>query len=318
MLAHRTPGALRITIAICTRNRAASLARTLTSLTELEDPKCSYEVLVVDNGSTDATQAKLAAFAEALPLTWTSEPEPGLSHARNRAVRAARGDYIVWTDDDVTVDKAWLAAYASAFAREPQATVFGGAVVPQLEPPVPAWVGRSRGALRYLLAEREPTAQSPRFDHRSETLPFGANFAVRRAEQAQELYDVALGASPLFNRLGEEEDVIRRILAKGGYGAWVADAKVLHHIPAQRLTIGYVAKYSRAGGETWAYQQARDHASRRFPVWAVKSVLKHYPLYRLHRWRNAPEQWVPHLCHWAYGAGALEFAAKSLGRAKAA
>jgi glucosyl-dolichyl phosphate glucuronosyltransferase len=62
---------------------------------------------------------------------------PPFSRARNRAVYAARGDYLVWTDDDVVVDPNWLAAYVAAFRRRPEAAVFGGPVFPRYEPPVP-------------------------------------------------------------------------------------------------------------------------------------------------------------------------------------
>jgi GT2 family glycosyltransferase len=75
------------------------------------------------------------------------EPRSGLSNARNRAMAAARGEYIVWTDDDVVVGAGWLTAYAEAFRRWPDAVVFGGRIKPRYEPPAARWVAESERAL---------------------------------------------------------------------------------------------------------------------------------------------------------------------------
>src|SRR5690349_5184620 len=130
-----------VTIAICTRNRAASLRRMLNSLTLVEFPGGTQcEVVVVDNGSTDDTASIIESFAGALPIRHDVEPAPGVSFARNRAVGMARGKFIVWTDDDVVVDRQWLSAYVAAFGRWPEADLFGGKILPVFEGPVPAWL----------------------------------------------------------------------------------------------------------------------------------------------------------------------------------
>ena len=91
-----------ITIAICTYNRADSLSRTLQSLAAMRlPPRVDWEVVVVNNNSTDHTDAVIASFSGSrLPIRREFEPRRGLSRARNRAVDTADGDYILWTDDD--------------------------------------------------------------------------------------------------------------------------------------------------------------------------------------------------------------------------
>src|SRR4029453_9793931 len=111
--------------------RAASLARTLDSLAEAEPPRASWEVVVVDNGSEDDTQQVIARSRPGLPLRGVLEPRPGVSHARNRGVAAAAGEYLIWTDDDVTVCRDWLRSYESAFEANPQAAFFGGPIRPR-------------------------------------------------------------------------------------------------------------------------------------------------------------------------------------------
>src|SRR4051812_1329005 len=101
-----------VTVAICTWNRAALLDRTLARLRDLRiPPGLSWELLVVDNNCTDETSAVLARHAKHLPLRALHEPKQGHSHARNRAVAEARGDLLLWTDDDVLAHADWLAEH---------------------------------------------------------------------------------------------------------------------------------------------------------------------------------------------------------------
>src|SRR5579885_409501 len=130
-----------VTVAICTYNRAESLRRTLESLCAMRIPEdVDWELVVVNNNSTDHTDAVIASFADRLPSKRAWEPQQGHSPARNHAVDVANGDYILWTDDDVVVDREWLAGYAEAFRRWPQAAVFGGPISPEYEEPMVRWV----------------------------------------------------------------------------------------------------------------------------------------------------------------------------------
>ena len=120
-----------LTVAICTWNRAALLRQTLEQMTALTIPAdVTWELLVVDNNSNDETAVVIGEFVNRLPIRALLESTPGLSNARNTAVAAARGEYILWTDDDVLVDRTWLSAYATAVARYHDACVYGDAVKP--------------------------------------------------------------------------------------------------------------------------------------------------------------------------------------------
>jgi glucosyl-dolichyl phosphate glucuronosyltransferase len=181
-----------VSIAICTRNRAVSLARTLKSLTAMSVPDgLDWEIVVVNNASSDNTDAVIFCFQSQLPLQRQFEAAPGLSNARNRAVAAAKGAYVVWTDDDVVVDRCWLGAYVEAFRSWPDAALFGGKIIPLFEEPMPYWlrecwpmVGNAY-ALREFGDKTVPIVAS--------CLPYGANFAVRTVEQRIYSYNPALG-----------------------------------------------------------------------------------------------------------------------------
>jgi glycosyltransferase involved in cell wall biosynthesis len=92
-----------ISVILCTRNRAASLDTALRSLTACATADLNWELLVIDNGSTDQTALVAASYHDRLPIRTILEPTAGLSHARNRGVAEATGEWLVWLDDDVTV-----------------------------------------------------------------------------------------------------------------------------------------------------------------------------------------------------------------------
>ena len=91
------------------------------------------ELLVVNNNCTDRTDDVIRSFENRLPIRRAFEPTPGQSNARNRIVAEATGDYILWTDDDVTVSPDWLVAYAEAFRARPAGGLFGGPIVPLVD-----------------------------------------------------------------------------------------------------------------------------------------------------------------------------------------
>jgi len=253
---------LEITVVICTRNRRASLERTLASIARCHvTPGLAWEVLVVDNGSSDETSAVIRNFASQMPIRSIREEVAGLSHARNAGVRHARGDYLIWTDDDVLVDEYWLDAYWCAFNGHPGAAFFGGRVHPVLEPPTPAWLSDNLDLLENLLAARDFGDEPFEIHGDDDRLPFGASYAVRTSDQRRHSYDPELGVSPTLRRSGEETQVLRAIMDEGGVGRWVPNAKVSHIIPARRQTLAYVVEHYRAYGETAAYLAARRGAT---------------------------------------------------------
>ncbi|GLS79867.1 glycosyltransferase [Paracoccus marinus] len=278
----------RLTVIMCTRNRAEQLRRVLESAAAMQvPPGTTWEFLLVDNGSTDHTAEVVQSFDGRLPIRRIVEPTPGLSNARNAGVAAARGDYILWTDDDVVIDPGWLAAYADAFSAYPDAVVFGGVIEPVYEEEPPAWFRENEDLLATIVAKRDLGPERRLMENVPGTIPYGANYALRAAEQKRHRYDPALGVSPTHKRLGEETMVIDAIRKEGGAAVWVPAARVRHLIPAKRLTMDYVRVYSESAGETWAYLSETSGADvmgppvprggRRFlgaPVWTIRKMVQ--------------------------------------------
>jgi glycosyltransferase involved in cell wall biosynthesis len=301
-----------VTVAICTFNRAESLRRTLESLAAMQLPKTlDWEMVVVNNNSTDHTDAVIEAFANRLPIRREFEPHPGASHARNRAVEVARGDYFVWTDDDVVVDSGWLAAYLEAFRQRPEAAVFGGPITPKYEAPVVKWVAESEALLGAPYCIRDLGDEAIPLSVAGNRLPLGANFAVRGAEQRAFRYDPELGPGPTTQRRGEEHDVIERILRSGAVGYPVPAARVEHCIGHERQTVSYLARYFAGAGEQDAFLERQDREQQKRPLffgaprWLWRGLIQGWVLYHFHRLVSPGPVWVRHLRVYSYASGAI-------------
>jgi len=301
-----------ITVAICTFNRAESLRRTLDSLAAMRLPSdLAWEVVIVNNNSTDHTNDVIGEYFDRLPIRRECEPAPGHSNARNRAIDAAKGKYIVWTDDDVVVGSDWLRAYVEAFQRWPDAAVFGGRIIPKFELPMEKWVAESVSVLGgpYAISDFGNDVQP--LSVAENRLPYGANFAVRAAEQRNFRYDPNLGVAPNRRRLADEIDVITRLLQAGAAGYWIPAAAVEHCIGRERQTVRYIANYSAGLGETDAFRYMGDGAvsslwlgvPRR--LWA--RLAKRWVCYRFHRIVSPSPIWVVHLQGYARIKGMVRY-----------
>ncbi|MBO4469989.1 MAG: glycosyltransferase family 2 protein [Bacteroidales bacterium] len=235
-----------ISVIICTYNRERYIAQALerVSKTEFAD----YEILVVNNNSTDSSEAKIQAFMEAnpaVPVRYFVETKQGLSNARNRGMAEARGDVFVFLDDDSLVQGDYLRTLDEYLTMNPQADAFGGRIEPLFdECPRPKWLCRwSMGwvsALDMGEAVRE---------FEGKAFPIGANMGIRRA-MAEKVgpFNPELGRKGGNMDAGEEKDMFRRIRAAGGTIWYFPGLRVQHVIPAKRTTLEYVRRFADGVG----------------------------------------------------------------------
>lgn len=285
-----------VTVAICTRNRARALERTLRSLAAAAvPPSLSWEVLVVDNSSADETPRVIANASDALPVRAVDERQIGLSHARNAAIREARGDYIVWIDDDVLVDAQWLRAYHDAFRARPEIAFFGGPIVPTFEGSPPAWLRLALPRVDNAYAARDLGAAPVALTR--DTLPFGANFAVRSDVQRRYPFDPALGRRGTALSAGEEWAVLEAMLAGGESGQWVPGARVEHVISAERQSVRYLRRYYVENGMSLALTRRAPGERVLFgrPRWAWREAVLQELAYRVRRAYAPADVWSVHL-----------------------
>jgi GT2 family glycosyltransferase len=205
-----------VSLVVCTRNRATRLERLLATVAALEQPP-SFELVVVDNGSTDATPAVLRRFARdaTVPVRVVSEPVPGLGRARNRGIATARAALVTFTDDDCLLPPGHLAAVVAAFA-ELDVDWIGGRILDGGE-------GQARVAL---LEDRTFRYFPPRGAVWVGAVQ-GANLAVRRAAlEGVGGFDVRLGAGTPFRC--EDVELCARLAGRGHRGARMPSLTVHH------------------------------------------------------------------------------------------
>jgi glycosyltransferase involved in cell wall biosynthesis len=223
------------------------LAECLSSLAEQTTSRDDYEVVVVDNGSTDGTSDWLAGWAAEGPhRRVVREPAPGLSRARNRGVEAAGGEVVLFLDDDAWAPRGWVAAHLGPYDDDPQVVMVGGPVVLEWPHGRPGWL-------------------APRLEHWFSALdlgdqrrpfptphgPYGTNMSVRRRDLCE--------AGPFSDQLGrrgrsllsaEEYDLSRRLWRSGAAIAYDPATLVVHRVMGDRVTRRWVLRRGWAQGRS--------------------------------------------------------------------
>lgn len=238
-----------ITVAICSYNRAARLGRTLGHIRRLEVPlSLDWELLVVDNASTDHTEDVVRDFQSSVEVSvrYVRESHQGLSRARNTAVRSARGDIVAFTDDDVVPEPDWLTRLAEPF-RTHECIGVGGRIRRDWEDQPPDW---------WLELEDELLAAIVGFDPGGaarplERPPYGANMAFRsEAFRRYGGFRTDLGRKGTRLISGEDTEFGLRLL-RANETIWYAPEATVHHpVSRERATKTYFRKWYYEWGRT--------------------------------------------------------------------
>lgn len=222
-----------ITVLVPTFNRHYVLDTCLRSLMDQELPASEYEILVVDDGSSDATKTVVdEATAHALrtghTLRYVHKPNGGLNSARNVGVREARGALICFADDDGEMPPTWLRELSEGAARHPEAEVFGGPIITRIE-------GKAPNVCDY-----EPLATELDYGPEEKVVDrvWGANFTARKS---------AFDRIGPFNEnipagAGDEEQWLIRLLRADGTIVYLPKAHVFHRRVDQDLGLKFLLK----------------------------------------------------------------------------
>jgi GT2 family glycosyltransferase len=201
------PRAPRVSVVVCTYNGGGTLEQCLRSLRGLEYP--DYEVIVVDDGSTDNTREVLRRFPEVKAV---HQPNRGLSAARNVGLHAAAGEVVAYTDSDCFADPDWLTHLLRQLERTGAAAVGGPNLTPE-DGWLAACVAASPGQPTHVLES----------DQVAEHVP-GCNMAFRRAALL-----AINGFDPLYRKAGDDVDVCWRLQQSGRWITFAPGAFVWHH-----------------------------------------------------------------------------------------
>ena len=228
-----------IALIICTYNREKYIGPLLDSIAKNDYPTTDYEIVLVDNNCTDNTRGVCEQFAAEHPeitLRYVVETEQGLSAARNKGIETAKGDIIVYVDDDALVDTNYIRIYAEYFATHPETMAAGGPIEPLYETEEPEWMSPYTKALltawmNYGDKVREyPTGR----------YPGGGNAAYRKKVFDQVgLFNTELGRKGNALLASEEKDIFDKMHALDMQVLYLP-TPVLHHIiPQTKLEEDY-------------------------------------------------------------------------------
>ena len=271
-----------ITIVVCTYNRSQQLLSCLESIAGSTLPSgMEWEVIVIDNNSTDQTRRVVGQVCRRYPgrFRYVFEREQGLSRARNRGIREAQGNIIVFTDDDVTVEATWLATLTNALHREHWIGA-GGRVVPVWRNTPPRWLPATE---RYSLAPLAVVDFPKEAGDLSES-PVGANMAFKRgAFDVYGLFRTDLGRCGSNLISNEECEFAERLLTRGERLRYEPTAVVYHPVPESRLQKTYFLSWWFAKGRAEIRQSGVRPQAKHYccgmPLYLGRSLL----LYAL-RW----------------------------------
>lgn len=238
-----------VSVIIATRNRAQALEETLRAFVHAP-VSAQWELLVIDNGS-DATPAVLASFIGRLPLIPLTEPAAGKARALNRALGIVQGRLILFTDDDVTIDREWMSEFERAAREQPSVNVFCGPIVPLFPPDTPLWLRDHPFAVP---AFAQFTPKLPEGLLPAPLVPFGANFAARAHVINGSRFNEALGPGER-NLMNEDTEFLRRLRNRGEEIAYVPTAGVMHRLLDERVSPVWLFERAYALGRSAAIER---------------------------------------------------------------
>jgi glycosyltransferase involved in cell wall biosynthesis len=222
------------------------------TLTQRIDRNIAWEIIVVDNNSSDHTRQVVRQLQEqfiAVPISYAFESKQGLSHARNRGIACSRGDLVLFTDDDVSPDPDWLKESVAGMLQY-GCDAGGGWIGPVWAREKPRWLTeRYYGFLALRVDEGEP-----RLVRDLEQVPFGANMIFCKSVfERFGLFSTDRGRVGKKLWSGEDTDIFARLLKAGTKIMYFPQAKVYHHIDPMRMKKQYFRR--------WRFQTSCNEAT---------------------------------------------------------
>lgn len=262
---------MSLSVLLATHNGADTIERTLEAFSRLDSRAGGWELIVVNNASTDDTETRVLKWLDRLPMQYCVEPRLGKSFAMNTALERASGDLIVMTDDDVLPVRGWLTEWRRVADAYPQCGLFGGGITPHFDKTPPAW--RSVPTDFHLLYAK--TAGCPEGPMPEAEIPvnvFGPNMAIRasvRDDGWRFGVDFMVGGAGL---MGEDSDFVRRLHGAGVGVGFAPGAMVGHIVHNDQLSLIWMMKrFFRHGRTMFLLDEVggQDGGGFKFPLWRL-------------------------------------------------
>ena len=243
-----------VSVIIPTRNRAQYLLRALESIQRQRYAHDKYEIIVVDNGSTDDTRQVVEALSEngTKEIRYVYDERAGLHIGRHRGAEVARGDILLYGDDDIIADEYWAAEIARRY-QNGRIGAIGGKIVPKWEAEPPPWVETFRDYLSLL-----DLGEGVQRLHSADCI-YGCNLSIRRDVlfEAGGFNPDALPQELVKYRGDGETGLMNKVLRSGYQLFYNPKAVVEHVVPPERLTIDYFKRIAFRQGVSDSFTDIR-------------------------------------------------------------
>ena len=232
---------VRVSAVVCTYQNPGLLESAIRSLLEQDLPPDEYEIIVVDNNSQDETPRVVERLGcnRSPPVRYVQETRQGLSHARNRGVKAALADIVAFLDDDAEAERGWLSGLLEAYGKHPDIWAVGGRILPIWHTcERPEWWTEDYLAWLSLI----DWGDAPRALTWPERI-LGTNCSFRKSVFREFGYfDPRLGRRGKALLGHEETEIQQRIHLENKVVFYTPDSVVRHHVPAERLSEEYILR----------------------------------------------------------------------------
>lgn len=243
-----------LSIILCTYNRDKYIYNVLQSIAQNDYPCNQYEIVLVNNNSTDNTESECSRFQTDYPhiqFRYCIETNQGLSYARNRGIQESKGDILVYVDDDALVNQEYLHTYAEFFEKNPDIAAAGGPIIPKYETTEPAWMSHYTRQLvtgKLYLGDKEREFPKSAF-------PGGGNAAYRKSVFDKiGFFNVELGRKGNSLIGAEEKDLFDKMTTIGIRFFYLPTAILYHIIPEKKLSQDYFNRLTYSIGVSERYR----------------------------------------------------------------
>ncbi len=258
------PNNPEVTFIICTYNRADYLDDTLNSLLRHNYSFDQFEILVVDNNSTDHTAETVKKYIakddKSYPsIRYVKEKIQGLSQARNRGIWESNAKNLVFVDDDIRAPGQFIPGWLKFFKEHPDIKAAGGRIHVQFDDPRPDWMPHF---LLPLLGHHDLGDSIKKYGKMN--YPFGGNMGFRKIVfERHGMFNTDLGRKGSQLKASEEKEFFQRIKKSNSDIYYLPDALLYHRVNKQRLTREYIRRQSIGLGQSIALQLKHESAARK-------------------------------------------------------
>ncbi|RYZ55400.1 MAG: glycosyltransferase family 2 protein [Sphingobacteriales bacterium] len=261
----------KISAVICSYNRARFIIEAVESIFNQDFSKENFEVIVVDNNSTDGTLGRLADYKAAHPdynFRYVTEPNQGVAYARTRCAKEAQGEIVAYLDDDSIAQPGWLSQIADFFDQHPEVYSTGGKITPYFLTGIPDWYSKYFFGLVGRFDQGDEVKQL-----KGQRYPCGANMAFRK-KVFEEIgyFNASLGRSGKGLLATEEKEIYMRILKHGKQVFYLPGVEVLHAVESNKFDRDYVRRHSMGigGGERLRLKGETAALAKKFIEYVLK------------------------------------------------